>query len=117
MKKTKHLLYLRILFFEKYMYQRHKFVKAYAIKNDINEVIKQLKKKIKKVLELLLTSKMKIKTWFFINEVMSSRGNSIVKRGKNGTNLTNLSIIRYLLWPSLPHFLVLIHWSLAFMNK
>ena len=41
----------------------------------------------------------------------------IVKRGKNGTNLTNLSIIHYLLWPSLPHFLVLIHWSLAFMNK
>ena len=41
----------------------------------------------------------------------------IVKRGKNGTNLTNLSIIRYLLWPSLPHFLVLIHWSLAFKNN
>ena len=58
------------------MYQRHKFVKAYAIKNGINQVIKQPKKKIKKVLELLLKSKMKIKTWFFINEVMSSRGNS-----------------------------------------
>ena len=42
---------------------------------------------------------------------------NIVKRGKNGTNLINLSIICYLLWPSLPHFLVLIHWSLAFMNK
>ena len=41
----------------------------------------------------------------------------LVKWGKNETNLTNLSIIRYLLWPSLPHFLVLIHWSLAFMNK
>ena len=41
----------------------------------------------------------------------------IVKQGKNGTNLTNLSIICYLRWPSLPHFLVLIHWSLAFMNK
>ena len=40
----------------------------------------------------------------------------IVKRGKNGMNLTNLSIICYLLWPSLAHFLVLIHWSLAFMN-
>ena len=41
----------------------------------------------------------------------------IVKWGKNRTNLTNLSISCYLLWPSLPHFLVLIHWSLAFMNK
>ena len=41
----------------------------------------------------------------------------IVKRGKNGTNLTNLSIICYLLWPSLPHFLVLIHWSLVFNKK
>ena len=49
----------------------------------------------------------------YINVLQSS----IVKQGKNGTNLTNLSIIRYLLWPSLPHFLVLIHWSLAFMNK
>ena len=41
----------------------------------------------------------------------------VVKRGKEGTNLTNLSVIRCLLWPSLPHFFVLIHWSLAFMNK
>ena len=41
----------------------------------------------------------------------------IVKRGKNGTNLTNLSIICYLLWPSLSHFFALIHWSLTFMNK
>ena len=41
----------------------------------------------------------------------------IVKQGKNGTNLTKLSITCYLLWPSLPHFVVLIHWSLALMNK
>ena len=41
----------------------------------------------------------------------------IVKWGKNGMNLANLSIICYLLCPSLPHFLVLINWSLAFMNK
>ena len=40
----------------------------------------------------------------------------IVKRGKNETNLTYLSIIRYLVWSSLPLFLVLIHWPLAFMN-
>ena len=48
MRKTKQLPYLCILFFEKYTYQRQKFVKAYAIKKYINKVIKQPKKKIKK---------------------------------------------------------------------
>ena len=48
MRKTKQLPYLCILFFEKYTYQRQKFVKAYAVKKYINKVIKQPKKKIKK---------------------------------------------------------------------
>ena len=77
MRRTKQLLYLCILFFEKYMYQRQKFVKAYAIKKGINnKVIKQPKKKIRKVLELLFMSKAKINTRFFVNEVTPSRGNS-----------------------------------------
>ena len=57
--------------------------------------------------------------WLTANEITIYNKNSyvIVKWGKNRMNLTNLSIICYLLWPSLPYFLVLINWSLAFMNK
>ena len=57
--------------------------------------------------------------WLTAYEITIYNKNSyvIVKWGKNRTNLTNLSVIRYLLWPSLPYFIVLINWSLAFMNK